>query len=407
MKLKVLIVLFLLSLPVYSQIFQFAGGKLFISEGTNLYRQTGSQLQFELLSFGPDNKTITLLYFSNESVGYAAKENELFRTSNGGSDWIKILELNGSLSSSSFSPDGQTVLVLGDSLKLYRSFNGGESFTSITLQIPLQNYSTISFAGTPNAGKVFLYAPYFNPFSGSMNYLVSRDSCSTWQLIESLGEKGMSGFISSKHGFVTTMSKLWLTSNGGESWDVVFQDAGLLSGHATFADSLTGYQGVYSSKLLLGTTDGGANWSELYRGTTELNAISAGKSNVAIREVGSESIKYSSDKGHTWQLVTLPLSIGSSKTEMPSAFRLFNNYPNPFNGSTLITFSVPDDLEVILEVFDSKGSLIDKKLPIKCQKGVNTIKYDSGYLPSGVWFYRLRTVGSENAALTGKMVILK
>lgn len=397
----------ILTLPVYSQIFEFAGEKLFISRESDLFRQTSSPHQFEKLNFGPDNKNISLLYFVSESVGFAAKENELYRTTDGGSVWTKIFESGNTINASGFESDGATILILGGNLSVYRSFNGGVSFDTVSFQLPLQNYNYIKFAGMPHAGKIFLYAPNFNPFAQSFNYLSSADSCRSWQIIESLGEKGVSKFISAKHGFVTTMSRLWFSSNGGQNWNIILQDAGVLSGLAAFGDSLTGYQGVWSVNSLLRTTNGGASWDEVYRGNSGIDNLAAGKSNVAIRETGSEAIKYSSDKGATWTSVTLPSGIESAESENPVSFRLLNNYPNPFNGSTQITFTVPFEMEAVLKIYDLRGSIIQEKLPVRCQKGVNVINYNSGNLPSGVWFYRLEPVGTGLNPVTGKMVILK
>ena len=407
MKIRFITLLILCVFTANSQIFKFAGEKLFISRGSDLFRQTSSPHQFEKLNFGPDNKNISMLHFVSESAGYAAKGNELYRTTDGGSLWTKIFEAGSVLNSSNFVSDGMTILILGDNLTVCRSFNGGASFDTVSFQVPVQNYSRISFAGMPHAGKVFIYAPYFNPFAGSFNYLISADSCKSWQIMETLGEKGVSGFISAKHGFVTTMSRLWFSSNGGQNWNIILQDAGVLSGLAAFGDSLTGYQGVWSVNSLLRTANGGVSWDEVYRGITEIEALSAGKSNVALRENGSEAIKYSSDKGATWTSVTLPSGIEPIESGNPVSFRLMNNYPNPFNGSTQITFTVPFEMDVILKIYDPKGSIIDEKLPLHCQKGVNVINYNSGNLPSGVWFYRLEPVGSEISPVTGKMVILK
>ncbi|MCI0495759.1 T9SS type A sorting domain-containing protein [candidate division KSB1 bacterium] len=81
----------------------------------------------------------------------------------------------------------------------------------------------------------------------------------------------------------------------------------------------------------------------------------------------------------------------------PSSFILEQNFPNPFNSTTTIKFSLPHPAMVSLQVFDMKGSevarLLDKELPADHYQ----IHFDATLLGSGVYFYRLQSGGFVDA----------
>jgi len=87
-----------------------------------------------------------------------------------------------------------------------------------------------------------------------------------------------------------------------------------------------------------------------------------------------------------------------------SEFRLTPNYPNPFNPSTEIGYSLPSGGRARLTVFDLLGRemavLLDAVLPA----GSYSVRWQAGNLPGGVYFYRLETEGFRE---TKKMVLMK
>jgi len=91
-------------------------------------------------------------------------------------------------------------------------------------------------------------------------------------------------------------------------------------------------------------------------------------------------------------------------TKVPETFELSQNYPNPFNPSTKIRYSVPQSLNVVIKVFDILGNeiatLVNEEKPI----GNYEIEFDATTLPSGVYFYQLK---SGEFVQTKKMVLMK
>ncbi|MBN1561892.1 T9SS type A sorting domain-containing protein [candidate division KSB1 bacterium] len=95
--------------------------------------------------------------------------------------------------------------------------------------------------------------------------------------------------------------------------------------------------------------------------------------------------------------------------ETPRAYSLSRNYPNPFNPSTTISYSLPEKSEMILNIYDIHGKLIRTLVTGLRPAGTHTVTWDgaddAGELaPSGIYLYRM-TAGSF--VKTERMTLLK
>ena len=94
---------------------------------------------------------------------------------------------------------------------------------------------------------------------------------------------------------------------------------------------------------------------------------------------------------------------------IPNEFILYNNYPNPFNPSTEIKFSLPSIEKVNLKVYDLLGNLVKEMVNEKLNPGqynyqwTGTNQHGNG-VSAGMYFYRIQA-GKYNS--TKKMVLLK
>ena len=89
---------------------------------------------------------------------------------------------------------------------------------------------------------------------------------------------------------------------------------------------------------------------------------------------------------------------------VPSVFALYQNFPNPFNPTTNINFSVPELSHVSLNVYNITGEEVFKMSDKVFESGNHTVKFDGSSLPSGIYFYRLR---AGSFVETKKMLLLK
>ncbi|NNF04135.1 MAG: T9SS type A sorting domain-containing protein [Rhodothermales bacterium] len=92
--------------------------------------------------------------------------------------------------------------------------------------------------------------------------------------------------------------------------------------------------------------------------------------------------------------------------EEPAVDQALNpgNYPNPFNPSTTIRFSLSERETVSLEVFDVAGRQIRLLHDGELDEGVHEFRFDAGDLPSGTYLYRIVTPRTTE---TRSMVLVK
>ncbi len=96
------------------------------------------------------------------------------------------------------------------------------------------------------------------------------------------------------------------------------------------------------------------------------------------------------------------LKHASGRGPIPSEYQLSQNFPNPFNPTTTITFSVPKQTTWTLDVMNILGERV--KSFDGTGMGQQTVTWDASAFASGVYFYKL-TAGSFTS--TKKMVLLK
>lgn len=100
-----------------------------------------------------------------------------------------------------------------------------------------------------------------------------------------------------------------------------------------------------------------------------------------------------------------PVSI-EKNYDVPKQNELMNNYPNPFNSSTIICFELYKNSRIILRVFDSLGRLICELINSEKDTGRHEVYFnaDDYNLASGIYYYTLET---SNSFETKKIVHIK
>lgn len=90
--------------------------------------------------------------------------------------------------------------------------------------------------------------------------------------------------------------------------------------------------------------------------------------------------------------------------EAPVQYALLQNHPNPFNPSTIITFSVPERTDVSLKIFDILGNEITTLLKAELNAGKHEVEFNAGNLANGVYFYEMKT---NSFRAVKKLVLMK
>jgi Endoglucanase len=91
-------------------------------------------------------------------------------------------------------------------------------------------------------------------------------------------------------------------------------------------------------------------------------------------------------------------------TNAPFRFQLSENYPNPFNPTTTISFQLPQRLHVTLKVYDVIGREVATLVNEELSVGNHTQQWNAMNMSSGIYFYRLQA-GSFTE--TKKLVLVK
>lgn len=85
-------------------------------------------------------------------------------------------------------------------------------------------------------------------------------------------------------------------------------------------------------------------------------------------------------------------------------YSLSQNFPNPFNPTTEINFSLPNETKVTIDIYNILGQKVLTLLDRKIKQGSHSISFNAKNLSSGTYFYRLTT---DDFVQTKKMLLLK
>lgn len=90
--------------------------------------------------------------------------------------------------------------------------------------------------------------------------------------------------------------------------------------------------------------------------------------------------------------------------EIPTGFSVKQNFPNPFNPTTKIEFSISSDNNVEVNVFNVLGLKVATLMNEYVQAGTHTVEFDASNLSSGIYFYKI--VCGNNSEMK-KMILLR
>ena len=137
------------------------------------------------------------------------------------------------------------------------------------------------------------------------------------------------------------------------------------------------------------------------QGTSALNSMT--KLKAADK---SAQIAYDSDF-KTFEIV----AVDHDESNLPFGWSLQENYPNPFNPSTTIEYSLHQPGDVSLIVYNLLGEEVARLVNEAHQAGNYKISWDASNISSGIYFYRLqvRQTGGRASDFieTKKMLLLK
>ena len=115
----------------------------------------------------------------------------------------------------------------------------------------------------------------------------------------------------------------------------------------------------------------------------------------------------SAGNGQGWT-AEISATMVSQIDENPAAglteFKLYSNYPNPFNPTTKIPFNLAKNSHVKIEVFDMTGRCVSVLVNDRMEAGYHEVNFGAQNLSSGLYLYRLQ---ADHFAQVKKMMVLK
>jgi hypothetical protein len=98
----------------------------------------------------------------------------------------------------------------------------------------------------------------------------------------------------------------------------------------------------------------------------------------------------------------VPTNIQETKASGDAGYLLEQNYPNPANGKTSISFEIPDKAYVFLKLYNLYGNEIVELAGGKYSQGIHSVILDTKNLAKGIYFY---TISADRFSASRKLII--
>lgn len=369
--------------------------------------------------------------FIDSMTGWIAGDQGVLRTSDGGDSW-QLVATPEDVEAVFFISQTEG-WICGNDGYIAHSTNGGQTWSPQNSGAG-DKLRDIWFTDSQNGWAV-----------GKDGILVhTSDGGQNWNPQSSPAQDDLRGIhmLDSQTGWVVGSDGLILfTDNGGSNWAIQLSVPGgeedefeaVMALNDNLAWAVGGQGRIYH------TSNGGATWTPQSSGTT-----------VALMDVFFTSedqgwvcgaggfLAHGMDNGDMWHTQTAPVAatfnsvyfvsdslgfmvtedgrilrrqIGEIHSEVPHhqhgtlhSFELQDAYPNPFNPSTTIEFSLRNSGMTTLTVFDILGQKVAQPVNGNLSSGAHLVEFNAAGLPSGAYFYQLASNGQME---TRKMLLLK
>jgi len=412
--------------------FKYLNEKAFIVTKRNLYSSEenhSERIQLTNREYGTGNR----LHFLNSQYGFRGLNGKVLRTTDSGFSWEPTITSNLHFINRITSVNVDTVFAYVGYSSLYKSFDKGETWVHRTapdgydLEFPTAQTGYI-------VGEVMSVQ---KTTDGGMHWIKTRI------LSDSLQPLRDASFVSENEGWavggvINTYGIVVHTSNGSD-YEIQHTNRIQAYDQVKFINPEFGcVKGLenWGINILLATTDGGETWNEILR-VDDIYDFHFFDAKHGIVIAGGSNFFETFDGGTSWKLSFLPTNtaksivafnddqiwiyadngmlstlsepiiVGIENKELFTKeyiFSLNNNYPNPFNPTTTITFTLPGTGKVVLKVFNVLGQEVTTLVDATLTAGEHNVEFDGAKFSSGIYFYQLIT---EDNSITKKMVLIK
>lgn len=237
---------------------------------------------------------INSLFFLDTLNGWAVGS-DLVYTTNGGSNWITINDIQGN---DVFFADPDNGWIVGKEGRIIHSSDGGGSWTDQNSGI--SNYlNAVWFSEAKTGWAVGDKGVILKTDDGGVNWTPCFEPTFNDNLYSVFSFDGSNCIAT---GYNYQQSIIAKTANGGETWESIYH-TGFNIKDVTFTDNLTGWAVGYDSVsqgLILKTVDGGINWEQKLMDSRPLNTIFFINEEKGWAARANGLIWKTTDSGDTW-----------------------------------------------------------------------------------------------------------
>lgn len=362
-----------------------------VAQVGTVFRTTNSGSDWIFQDIGGDNlMDVSFIDVNNGWV--VGTYGSIYRTTDAGTNWNLLIDWNLSYLYSITFINPNEGWAVGNKGTIIKTTNGGTNWESKSVgnTVTLED---IFFVDNNNGWVV----GWIFPEQDSCIIFRTTDGGITYQEQYRENETQLMGvyFTDIYNGAAVGWGgRILRTTNGGISW---FKQAS--SGYYSdvcFTNLNCGWVVGLGGKLLK-TTDGGINWINQPIGTSEdLWSISFIDSLNGVIVGGHSIILRTTNGGVTF--------LEEENLVTSKDFILSQNFPNPFNPSTKISWQAPVSGWQTLKVYDIIGKEVANLVDEYKNAGSYRVEFDGSNLPSGIYFYLLQ---AGDYVETKKMILLK
>jgi hypothetical protein len=380
-----------------------SGTNLFAgTSGAGVFLSTNNGTSWTAATTGLGNTAVPSLAVSGTNLFSGTQGHGIFFSTNNGTSWsavntgLPFYSAGTTYDITSFAVYGMN-LFAGTLGGVFLSTNNGTNWTAVNTGLTNNDVNTLAVSGT-------------NLFAGTLGgVFLSTNNGTNWTAVNTgLTNNQIATFaVSGNNIFVGTHGNGVLMKPLNEilpvelvSFNVTFGDKIVTISWST-ATEVNNY-GFEIERRFFGETQqkwakiafiegaGSSSSPKQYSYTDQ--HLSAGRYAYRLKQIDSDgSFKYS-------------MSVEVEVNFRPTAFSLAQNFPNPFNPSTTISFDLPSQSFVSLKIFDLIGREVATIVSEELSAGSHSRQWNATGMPSGVYFYRLQA-GSFTG--TKKLLLLK
>ena len=362
--------------------------KFYLGTDRGVFNSNDNGLSWHFVS--PEISSAIVSFAADDDAIFAgSKEGDVYRRRYADSQWTKITPVKDYGKVSLLKKD--TYLYDATSFSgIYVSSNEGESWNHI------YNADTSVINCIDVSGKYI--------FAGTDTTVIrSTDNGKTWNIIKFafLQDEHIQDIAICKNSiFLGTYFSVYRSDDWGENWyhfETGMNGFNDVSKFSVWGDT------VIASRLsdLFICTMGNSRWTRIKVDLSSIVGRSLTIKDSYIYSCGGYILGYC----HLSQILT---DVKKDKNSLPSEFLLSQNFPNPFNPTTTIEYSIPASSEsyihAVIKVYDVLGREVTTLVNGEKAPGNYEVKFDGSKLASGVYLYRLR---AGSFSQTKKFVLMK